>query len=75
MPRPFHILHAEQLLSAMRTSGLTPQQTAEALHTALFLMAKGNGVSPAQMKLMAAQEFDALEAGTVFSEPLKGLKI
>lgn len=75
MTRPLHIRNAEQLLSAMRASALTPQQVAEALHTALFLMAKGNGVTTAQMKLMFSQEVDALEAGTIFSEPLKGLKI
>lgn len=73
MTRPLHIVHAEQLLTAMRSSGLTPQQAAEALHTALFMMHKGNGIHIADMVVMARQEFAVLEAGTIFSEPLKGL--
>jgi len=76
LTKPLHIRNAEQLLHALRTSGLTPQQGAEALHTAVFLMGKGNGLSLWQMRAMFDQELQLLEGSTVFVHELsKGPKL
>jgi len=76
LAKPLHIRNAEQLLHALRASGLTPQQVAEALHTAVFLTGKGNGLSLSQMRVMFDQELQLLEGSTVFVHELpKGLKL
>lgn len=64
---PLHIRNATQLLRAMKASKLTPQQVAEALHTALYLLGRGNGLSTAQMITMFTQEMQLLETNTVFA--------